>query len=446
MLRTKVKWYHLFDLPLFSIVLILCLLGIAFAYSSGIRIGGDIDVVQTAYKKQIFFFLSGIGLMAITSLINYKKLAEHSILIYVFCIAMLIYTLLFGKVVNNSKRWIDLGFSTIQASEFVKILMILVIAQFLNLQRDHLKGIKPLISLFALVCIPILLIFLQPDLGTALVFIPVTLSMMLVGGVNIKFFSAILLIGFTAIAIPISLTYGEMMNLEDNVFFGIISNKYYLAFIAIFLFSFAGIVLIVNLSMRNLLLYDIAFFSLSLFTGLISALIVQTFLLKDYQRERIMAFLNPDFDRRDVGYNVFQSQVTIGSGGFWGKGFAEGTQGQLGFLPSRSTDFIFSVIGEETGFIGSFLILILLFLFLWRLLVIASRVKDYLGGLIVVGIASMFLFQIFINVGMTIGMAPVTGLPLPFLTYGGSTLWSSLLALGLVFSIEMRKFVHGQYR
>jgi rod shape determining protein RodA len=433
--------YFIFDYVLLFYIVALCILGILFSYSSNLRIGDDAPS-HVPYIKQLMYFISGVLLMWVISMVNYKKIAEHSVIIFILCVGTLLYTLLFGKVVNNSKRWIDLGFTTLQASEFVKVAMIIVIANFLDKNRTHMKKISYIFMLMGIVFLPILLIFLQPDLGTSLVFMPIILFMMFVGGINVKYFLGIVIIGLLAVSIPIYLTFANTAENIDSVFVTILSDKRYL-FIISFSFLFAAISLfLVNLTLRNLTISNIIFFCFIVFIGLMCALIIQNYILKDYQKDRLIAFINPDLDRWGRSYNVIQSQITIGSGGVLGKGFAKGTQGQLGFLPSRSTDFIFSVVGEELGFLGSATVVILYMLFLFRLIRFARTVKDYLGGLITVGIITMFSLQIFINIGMTVGIAPITGLPLPFISYGGSSLWTSLFAMGLIFNIELNKYIY----
>lgn len=435
-----------FDPWLLTGVSLLSLLGVAFAYSSSLQASDIGPTGHGPWLRQLFYFATGILMMVGVSFLNYKKVAEHANLLFLVCIGLLLFTLLFGKVVNGSRRWINLGFTTLQPSEFVKIFMAIVIAQFLDRHRDDLTKPRPLVMLAGLVAAPTLLIFLQPDLGTALVFVPMTLTMVLVGGIPVRWFMGLITVGFLAVAIPLYITYANITHMTDNPVIQILGNKFWLLSIGLFFLFAAGILALINLHMRNLTLGSILFYCLVICTGLLLALTFETFLLKEYQRERLLAFINPNMNRWEFGYNVIQAQITVGSGGWFGRGFAQGTQGQLGFLPSRSTDFIFSVIGEELGFFGSALVVLLFGLVLWRLARIAIGVKDYLGGLIVVGILTKFTMQVFINIGMNIGIAPVTGIPLPFLTYGGSALWTSLLAVGLAMNIDHRRHVHHRAR
>ena len=441
-MKKKTSSWFAFDKWLFVFTILLAFCGVAFVYSANYSTEAIENPLRAVDIKQVFFLFFGLVWMWIVSVINYKKIAEHSNLLFVGCVLLLLYTLFFGKVVNHSKRWISLGPLTFQASEFVKIVMIVVIANYLNRYRDKMERLPHILGLFGIVLAPVFLIFLQPDLGTAIVFVPVTMVMLFVGGVSSKHFSAIILVGSLAAVIPLLLTYIDKMEGERSFFMEILGNTDYMFFLAIFFLLVSAALFIINLSLQNLVFENLIYFFFATFLGLLAALIVETRLLRQYQKERLLAFINPYSDPWDLGYNVIQSQITVGSGGWLGKGFLQGTQSQLGFLPARSTDFIFSVIGEEGGFIISGLIVILFYFFIARLIKIAREVKDYLGGLIVVGITTMFTVQIFINIGMSIGIAPVTGLPLPFLTSGGSTLWASLIAVGLIFNIELNKYVH----
>lgn len=429
------------DWPLFFIVLALSIVGIVFSYSSQILIfEGKVNPYDN-YIRQTFYLLSGMTIMFVMSFINYRKLAQHSFLLYVACILLLLYTLVGGTVVNQSKRWISLGFFSFQPSEFVKIAIIIFAAHFLEKNKNHHDYFWKLLLLTFYLSIPIALIMLQPDLGTAAVFVPIFSVMLIMVGIKPKYF----FLFFTCIALAVIalfvLTYSQYYE-KDTVLMKIISNEYYI-FVTLFLiFGFAVLVFLINIQLKNIFLWDVFIFSLGIFSSFIFSLVLHNFVLKGYQKERLLAFIDPYRHKWDLGYNVIQSQTAIGSGGFLGRGLFNGVQGQLGFLPARTTDFIFSVVGEELGFVGAVLLLVLFFLFLFRLYQMAMRVKDDLGNLIIVGVFTMFCIQIVINISMTVGLAPVTGIPLPFLSSGGSTLWASLMAIGLVFSVNARRFVN----
>ena len=435
------KKFIAYDKYLLFYVVSLSLIGVLFIHSASYQ--SDVTLsLQSSSVKQIFFLLIGFILMAIVSMINYKKLAEHSTLLFFICLFILLYTLIFGKVVNSSKRWISIGdLISLQPSEFAKILMIIVFANFLDRFRDKLNNwIYILIALFVFF-LPATLVFLQPDLGTAIVFIPVMLMMFFIGGLTWKYFLAMLIIGGLSVLIPFILTFVSMID-ESNIFIQTLRQNSNILFVIFFFLAISLSAFTINIRLQNKFLSHLTYFCFVISIGFALALIVDSYLLKDYQRKRLLAFIDPELERWGMGYNVIQSQITVGSGRLIGKGWLGGTQGQLGFLPARSTDFIFSVVGEEVGFIGSLIVILLFFLLISRLIKIAKDVKDHLGGLITVGIATMFAIQIVINIGMTIGVAPVTGLPLPFLTSGGSTLWASLIAIGIVLNIEMNKYVY----
>ena len=430
------------DKFLLSMTLLLNFLGMIFIYSANYIDGQEQSFFKGTFFKQILFFIIGLAIMSMMIIINYKKIADYYLILFAVCVGVLVYTSIFGKVVNNSKRWIDLGFFSIQPSEFVKIFMIIIIAHFLDKNRNKEQDLKTIFLLILLVAAPVFFIFLQPDLGTSLVFICILIVMMGMGEIKSKYFFSLLIIGFQSVVIPILLVYVDIREDISSGIFDLMFNHNFALYFFIFFIILSVTIFLINFYLRNLFLENIFFYSLVLSIGFLIAFVAQLYLLKTYQVERILAFLNPYIDRWGLGYNVIQSQITIGSGKLWGKGFLEGTQGQLGFLPARSTDFIFSIVGEEVGFVGSVGLVFLYLLFILRLLTLAKKVKDYLGGLIIVGITSMFTFQIFINIGMTIGVAPITGLPLPFFTSGGSTLLSSMMAMGLVFNIQMNRFVN----
>lgn len=333
-------------------------------------------------KRHVLNIITGLILMVIGASINYVQLARMERSLYVFNLIVLVLVLIpgIGKVVNNARSWFSLGFFSLQPSEFAKVILIVTFAQFLVKRQGKLNTLKDFIPCFLYVAGPLLLILAQPDLGTSLVFIAIMFGMMLIAGANPK--------------------------LLGGLFFG-------------------GVGLVV------VLLWLHFNFNLPL-------------PLKEYQIMRLVVFLDPYADGKNglgYGYNIIQSLVAVGSGGVRGKGLFNGTQAQLNFLPYHHTDFIFSVIGEELGFVGSIVILALLFHLLYRILRIALQAKDLYGILLCTGVVSMFTFHILENVGMAIGMMPITGIPLPLFSYGGSNMWANLLALGIVLSVNLRRQV-----
>lgn len=332
------------------------------------------------FKKHLLWTIIGLAAMSGVLGINYVHLAPRHKWIYSFMLLLLIAVLIpgIGQVRKGAQSWLSLGFMDLQPSEFAKIMLIIAFAQFLSDRRGKLNTFKDFLPAFAYVGLPMLLIMRQPDLGTSLVFIGIFFGMMYMAGANPK-----LLMGI---------------------------------FAAGMVFLIAGLWVHFNL--------------------------VEWLPLKKYQLMRLVVFLNPYNDGqggRSYGFNLIQSQVAIGSGGLWGKGWGNGSQVQGNFLPEHHTDFIFSVIGEEFGFVGATLVLLLFLLLIYRSILIAFQSKDLFGTLIVTGIISMFTFHLLVNVGMTIGLMPITGIPLPLMSYGGSSMLANMIAIGLILNINMRR-------
>lgn len=329
-------------------------------------------------KKQLVWFGFGTAMAIFILRFDYLQLEKYSRFLYAFSILTLIMVLLFGEQLRGTTGWIALGpLPAFQPAEFTKILLIISFADFLNRRKGELNTFSQMLPCFIYMGIPFILIMLQPDLGTALVYIVVTLGMMFVAGANPK----VLLGLITAMAM----------------------------FIALMLF----------LHFR----FD-------------------TWLpMDDYQIKRLTVFLDPYEDGKGglgAGWNTIQSLTAIGNGGFWGTGLGKGTQVMLNFLPEHHTDFIYSVIGEELGFLGAIAVLVLYGILLIRAVIISYNAKDLFGTYLVVGIVSMWLFHIFENIGMCIGLMPITGIPLPFLSYGGSSLLTNMLGVGLILSVNIR--------
>ena len=337
-------------------------------------------------KKQVIMIISGLIIAAFVAAIDYEHWRKLSWWIYGFNILLLSLVFVIGSTAKGAQRWIPVfGDFNIQPSEFAKILLIVTFAHFLANRKDNLNNVRDFIPPLLFVLPPTLLVFLQPDLGTALVFAAIFIGMMFVAGANPWKFGAIV-VGSLAIAIG-----------------------------AVF-FHFAK---------------DLPW-PLSYLEGL-------PLPLEDYQLARLLVFIDPAADQSGAGYHVIQSVWAIGSGGLWGTGYREGTQAQLNFLPEHHTDFIFSVIGEEFGFIGTSIVLFLFCIFLLRMISIAMKSRDDFGLLIVAGFVSMLTFHILVNVGMASGIMPVTGIPLPFITAGGSSMWANMMGVGLVLSVAMRR-------
>jgi rod shape determining protein RodA len=370
-----VKRLKFVDRPFLLSLLALLIIGLVIQLSASGSISSD---PYYYVKKQLVMI--AIGLIAIIAIIRYDylQLKGLSPLLYGFSVLMLVAVLIFGEEVRGTTGWIAIGpLPPIQPAEFTKILLVLSFADFLQKRRGQLNNLVEMLPCFVFMGVPVMLIMLQPDLGTALVYIAITFIMMYVAGANQRVLLGILLGGMAFIALVLGLHFK----------FGLWIP------------------------------------------------------LKDYQLQRLIVFVNPYNDGmggRWAGWNTIQSLVAIGSGGLAGKGLFQGSQAQLNFLPEHHTDFIYAVIGEELGFIGAASVLLLFAILLLRTVYIAANARELYGGLLVTGISAMWLFHIFENIGMCIGMMPVTGIPLPFISYGGSFMIANLLAVALILSVNVR--------
>jgi rod shape determining protein RodA len=347
------------DWALITCVLCLSCIGFFVIYSATIHNGE----IAGLWKKQIFWFGISLITMWVFSKIDYRFWMEASYIFYIVSIVSLLAVLFLGDQTNGARRWIKLGFISYQPSELAKLSVLLVLARYIGSKTIELYFLRRFFILLFLLVLPLLLILKQPDLGSALLLIPVSFILMYVGGMRVRW-----------------LTWLGLM-------------------------------------------------------ALASTPLVWHF-LKDYQRERLAVFIDPQDDPLGAGYNIIQSVIAIGSGGISGKGYMQGTQTQLSFIPEHHTDFIFSVVGEEWGFVGCVLVLGFYYFMIQRIFEISKKARDREGALLALGIAGMFTVQIIINVGMTVGLLPVTGLTLPFISYGGSSLMFSYAAIGILLNIS----------
>ena len=349
-----------FDWFLFILTALIAMFGIINVYSATMSYGTISNVVV-----QSFAVVLGLVLMILISRFDYEQFKNLVKPIYIFALFILVIVLFFGVTGEwGARSWIRFGSIGIQPAEFAKVCFILTFSYHLSKVQDKIN--KPLIILGLLVHMGVLvgLIMLEPDLGSALVFLFIFVCMMFTAKLSWKY-----IVPITALAIA-SLP---------------------------FIYKYA---------------------------------------LSEYQQKRIQVFFNPDLDPLNRGYNVIQSKIAVGSGQLWGKGFLQGTQNQMGYLPTKNTDFIFSVVSEEWGFIGAVILVIALFTLIYRCLKIAQKADNSYGRYICVGVAAMFLFHVFENVGMCIGLMPVTGIPLPLISYGGTSVVTNMIAIGLVLSVN----------
>ncbi len=428
------------DYLLVIAVALLAVIGILMIYSSGFD---PIDKVNSGlYKKQLLWFIFGFLLLTAVTFINYQLLGDYSLHIYGICIALLLFTIFFGRPVRNTRAWLNLGFFSIQPSEFMKLGLVIVLGKYLELRERDISNFKELLIPTLITLVPVTIIYYQPDFGTAITFIPILFIMLFVGGADISHLVSIVLIAAIALIVPMFITYREWVGVEGSNFvldFFKDTNM---------LFAVSGAILIISIISYIIhkirvkkILRRIYIPGTVISFGLLFSVFIQKY-FHNYQKKRILVFLNPDLDPHASGYNIIQSKIAIGSGGFIGKGFLKGTQSQLGFLPEKSSDFIFSVVAEEMGFIGAIIVIALLAIIIFRGIQISFEAKDKFGALLASGITSIFFFHAVINIGMVIGIMPVTGIPLSFISYGGSNLIMSMIAVGILINIRMRKFVY----
>jgi rod shape determining protein RodA len=354
-----------FDWFLFIFVLIICALGVMEIRSATMH-----TKFAGAHIKQVYWVMGGIVAMFLTSLFNYQALLDKVHWMYIASIASLVGVILFGQKYLGARRWIKMpGGAHFQPSEWVKLILILAVAKyFADLHHKSELSWSDFLKAGMIVGVPMLMVLAQPDLGTALTYMPIAIMGLFLGGLRFKQ------------AITVFLLAGALM--------------------------------------------PIAFFKV----------------LKPYQRERLTSFMNPDADRQGSGYQVNQSLIAVGSGGIWGS--SEGSQTHLAFLPVPQTDFIFAAFAEEHGFVGALGVLLLYFIVLMRLTQNAQTAPDRAGTFLVMGVVAVLSFHILVNVGMVVGFMPVTGIPLPLMSYGGSSVLFMFLALGMVMNVRMRRFVN----
>jgi len=346
------------------------------AISSALGVNKTNSLGMHYLQTQVIAIILGVISIVMLQFFDYREFEHYSDIIYFCTIGLLLLILIIGQTIAGGKRWLQLGPVNFQPSELAKVVIILVLASIIEKNRDHIKYLNGFLKTLGYVMFPFILIILQNDLGTSLVLLAIYMGMFYVGGGNARLMF---------------------------IFFG-----------SIFLIL---VLLIVS----------------HIYLG------TEMVFLKEYQLNRILVFINPGIDPFGIGYNLIQSKIALGSGKLTGKGLFNGTQNQLEFLPENHNDFIFSVIGEEFGFLGVLTVIAFYLLLLWQIFNVAARARDNYGRLVATGIGIMFFFHVMENVGMTMGLMPITGLTLPFISYGGSSMVISLIAIGLVININLRR-------
>ncbi len=424
------------DLPTLGATLALVVIGILSIYSSGITAEGVL--VSREYLKQILWSVSGLLLMALMVAFDYQRYKDYSFFIYVFFIIVLLYTRLFGRVVNGARAWLGIGEVGIQPSEFAKVAVILFLAQYLE-ASEHESPLRRLLVSFGIVLVPVGLILSQPDFGTSLVFFPILIFMIFVAGLDRRYIIFILATGFLTIFLTVLPLWEKYILPSPTRFLFVLYKAPY----AYFLIGAAFLVLALAawgyVSYKKSYYFWIAYASLVV-AGSLTASVLAHKALKEYQIMRLIVFMDPAIDPRGSGWNILQSITAIGSGGFFGKGYLQGTQSHYRYIPQQSTDFIFSIVAEEWGFIGGFLVFGLFFILMRRCVGLLKSVRDRYAVYVVAGIMGMLFFHFVINAGMAMGIMPITGIPLFFLSYGGSSLWAVLMAVGILLGISARRY------
>ncbi|AEJ61389.1 rod shape-determining protein RodA [Spirochaeta thermophila DSM 6578] len=430
----KGQWAYT-DWVLLVTVQILVCIGILFIYSSGITSTGE--RYNDEYIRQIVWAVSGIGLLLVFSMLDYQIYKNLAFVIFLSLLFLLVLTLFIGKSVKGAQAWLGIGDLGIQPSEFMKVATILVLAHFLEERAGEVTSLKVFGQAFLIVMIPVVVILLQPDFGTAMVYIPIFLTMSFVAGTPIRYIVFWGLVGVLSLfwtVFPWMVEIFHLSPLYAEIFAGSLSP---------FILLGTGVVLLLLLAgyfiTKSRAFYWGSFFCALLLIPLVLSFPVRGF-LKEYQIMRLIVFLDPYVDARGAGWNIIQSLTAIGSGGIWGKGFLQGTQSHYQYLPQQSTDFIFSILAEEWGFVGAVGLFFLYLVILVRIFRTAVLAPDVFGRLIAAGIGGMFLFHFMVNVGMTLGIMPITGIPLFLVSYGGSSLWTALISVGMVLNIYRNRY------
>lgn len=361
----KGRDWRYFDLQLLLYVLLLITVGIVMGYSAAFNTDTGATGGTSQTVKTVIWATIGLTLFFVASSIDYHWLRTLAAPIYLAVLGLLTLTMLIGTNLFGAQMSVTVAGLDFQFSEVSKVLMIAVLAAYLAGRRDRIGRLGTILVAGALMALPTLLVFRQPDLGTALVFVAILVGMLFLSGASLGWMG---------------------------------------------LFAAAAI----------------------------GAAPIAVGMLQDYQRQRLFCFLDPYADPQGACYQLVQALNAVGSGGWFGRGLTVGGEGQRGYIPVQSTDFIFTVVAEDLGFIGGIVLLTLFGLLVWRILLIGWKAQDAFGMMIAVGLASMIVFQLFVNVGMVTGIMPVTGIPLPFVTYGGSSLISLMFGMGILQSIRMR--------
>lgn len=401
-MRIDYKLSDKFDFGIFIPAFLLIVIGLTAIYSSTF----NHPTMSGNFNRQLLFSIAAIIIFFITYSLPTNSFRTITIPTYLLSLLLLVVVMVIGRKVSGARSWLDLGPFGFQPSEFGKIGTVLAMSAYLSRKNTDIDSFKDILLSLGIGFIPVMLILLEPDMGTAIVFLGTILILIFWKGISLFGLFIVLSPGFVAIA-------------------AIFGFYYFLASLIL--------VLIVLMLFRKDIFFSGSIFALNLAAGFFTDYLYNA--LSPHQQKRIQSFIDPNTDPLGAGYNTIQAKVAIGSGGLFGKGFLQGNQTQLQYIPEQWTDFIYCVIGEEFGFIGSIIVLILfLYLFL-RILKIASTTKDEFLSLTIIGILSVYIIHYLINIGMVVGILPVIGIPLPFVSYGGSSLLVNMFMLGIIANV-----------
>ncbi len=411
------------------VVLGLVVFSSLFVYSSSLDIEGVMQSVE--FSRQLLFVIIGFICMFITMLIPISKVKEFIPVIYALALALLVLTLFIGEVRNGARSWLQaFGFS-LQASEFAKLATILMYAFLIEKYTPHLQRYRYVLLYVLVGFAPMALILLQPDMGTSLVYIPLVLAILYIAGIPAE--RALFVIGAGVISIVTLIVSYSLQSIvaSDPTAITLLRTEHFVTYVIILVIVFMLSAFGTLIGFLPRIFATLRYCSFMTLSGAAMAF-VATIVLKPYQLQRLLVFVRPESDPLGSGWHILQSVSAIGSGGLLGAGFLQGKQSSLQFLPQKSTDFIFSLIGEEFGFVGSASVILLYGILMWRIILVGMASKTMFSRLCCAGILAVFFTHFMVNIGMTLGIMPITGIPLLLVSYGGSSMLSAFLALGVV--------------
>lgn len=411
-------------------------IGVLFVYSSGVNSAGD--SVSNEWLKQLVWAGSGYGLLALFAVTNHQRYKPGTPYIFLAAMALLVLTLLLGREVNGARSWLGIGDLGIQPSEFAKLATILFLAAYLSEIGNGIAELPRFLLALLVIAAPMGLILLQPDMGTGMIYFPIFLIMALIAGARIRHLAFVALTALLTVAFAAIPAVQRLRAAAEPGVLRLITDAGVAPYTLLALGLVAALAAVGLRVFRRAyyywLMYGAALLGLAVAGGLLMATV-----LKEYQIMRLVIFVNPWVDPRGAGWNIIQSVTAVGAGGLTGTGFLQGTQSHLRYLPQQSTDFIFSILAEETGFLGGIVVLVLFGAVLVRGIMIMYAAGDEFATLVAAGVVAMLLFHTVVNVGMAMGVLPITGIPLMLVSYGGSSLWTALIGIGLLSNIGLAR-------